>query len=90
MNDGSEMPLEKIIALFEDNSDVILYTQTNSGHGTARKYGAKIAKGDFLALTDDDCQPERNWLMEWVMGGGARSHYNLDALEEAMALVKVV
>ncbi len=63
VNDGGGVLLEELIARFEDRLNVVLITQTNSGPSNARNNGAKIAKGRFLAFTDDDCQPDRNWLV---------------------------
>jgi GT2 family glycosyltransferase len=36
--------------------------QTNTGPAAARNFGARHASGDYLAFTDDDCQPEPQWL----------------------------
>jgi glycosyltransferase involved in cell wall biosynthesis len=34
----------------------------NEGPAAARNHGARIARGRFLAFTDDDCQPAPEWL----------------------------
>lgn len=39
-----------------------LVTQARRGAAAARNTGARIARGRFLAFTDDDCQPEPGWL----------------------------
>jgi GT2 family glycosyltransferase len=36
--------------------------QPNGGPGAARNKGASLAVGDYLAFTDDDCQPQPGWL----------------------------
>jgi GT2 family glycosyltransferase len=42
---------------------VKLFEQTkNSGPAAARNLGARRARGEFLAFTDDDCEPARDWL----------------------------
>lgn len=38
--------------------------QANSGPGIARNSAAAIARGEFLAFTDDDCRPAPDWLAE--------------------------
>jgi GT2 family glycosyltransferase len=38
--------------------------QNNAGPASARNAGASRAQGKFLAFTDDDCKPARNWLKE--------------------------
>jgi glycosyltransferase involved in cell wall biosynthesis/GT2 family glycosyltransferase len=41
----------------------ILYEHTDlEGASRARNLGAWLARGDVIAFTDDDCQPERDWL----------------------------
>lgn len=41
----------------------ILYEHTDlTGTSRARNLGAWLARGDVLAFTDDDCQPEPDWL----------------------------
>lgn len=39
-----------------------LLSQANRGAAAARNAGAKLARGTFLAFTDDDCRPEPSWL----------------------------
>lgn len=62
VDDGSEVPLEPVIASFHDQLDIALIKQPNAGPAAARNTGAKQAKGKFLAFTDDDCMPAPDWL----------------------------
>ena len=62
VDDGSETPLNDIINCFEQQVNITLLTQPQSGCGIARNTGAIKAKGKILAFTDDDCIPEYNWL----------------------------
>jgi glycosyltransferase involved in cell wall biosynthesis len=36
--------------------------ERNAGPGAARNAAARGARGEFLAFTEDDCVPDRNWL----------------------------
>lgn len=62
VDDGSELPLETVVAPFRKQINLALLKQTNAGPAAARNTGAKHAKGDFLAFTDDDCTPASDWL----------------------------
>lgn len=39
-----------------------LLTQRQRGAAAARNAGASVARGQFLAFTDDDCRPTQDWL----------------------------
>jgi len=43
-----------------------LIAQTQGGPAAARNAGAKAARGQLLAFTDDDCVASRHWLTELV------------------------
>jgi GT2 family glycosyltransferase len=62
INDGSQMPLENHLIPLEKSLNISLITQPNSGPAKARNRGAFMAKGKYLAFTDDDCQPAIDWL----------------------------
>jgi glycosyltransferase involved in cell wall biosynthesis len=62
VDDGSETPPEAVIALFRGRIDVTLIVQSHAGPSVARNTGVTRAKGQFLAFTDDDCAPDRDWL----------------------------
>ena len=62
VDDGSRMPLEKVIQPVRQHLNVTLLSQAHAGPATARNTGAAQAKGEFLAFTDDDCAPVRDWL----------------------------
>lgn len=62
VDDGSEMPIQPVVAPFQDKLDLTLITQPNSGPAKARNTGAAKARGKFLVFTDDDCTPAPDWL----------------------------
>ncbi len=62
VDDGSKNPPEEIVNSYLDRLNIRLFTQVNAGPAGARNTGAKKAKGEFLAFTDDDCEPDPNWL----------------------------
>lgn len=62
VDDGSKTPLDSVVTPLQDKITVKLFRQVNAGPAAARNRGASEAKGEFLAFTDDDCQPLPDWL----------------------------
>ena len=62
INDSIEISVETIILFFQDQFDLVLISQPNSGPATARNTGASVAKGKFLVFIDDDCTVAPDWL----------------------------
>ncbi|MGR8980719.1 MAG: glycosyltransferase [Gammaproteobacteria bacterium] len=62
VDDGGCCPLDGIVEKFRDRMDIRLLRQDNAGPGAARNTGAARATGEYLAFTDDDCQPQNGWL----------------------------
>ncbi len=62
VDDGSDQPLEAVVAPFEESLELRLLRQDNAGPGAARNSGMAAARGHWLAFTDDDCWPEPDWL----------------------------
>lgn len=71
VDDGSQTPLQAVVAPFQARLDVTLLRQTNAGPGIARNTGAARARGQFLAFTDDDCRPAADWLRILALGFAA-------------------
>jgi glycosyltransferase involved in cell wall biosynthesis len=86
VDDGSEVDLAPAVAAVQGTISLQLLRQENQGPAAARNRGARLAKGDFLAFTDDDCAPLPDWLRafatqfeqtpEALVGG-----YSINALE---------
>lgn len=62
VDDGSLETLDEVVAQFKDQLNLTLLRQENAGPAAARNYGAVHAKSEFLAFTDDDCEPTADWL----------------------------
>ncbi|MEC4894176.1 MAG: glycosyltransferase [Oscillatoria sp. PMC 1051.18] len=62
VDDGSQMSLEPVVSPFCSYLEITLLKQANAGPASARNTGAKQAKGEYLAFTDDDCMPAPDWL----------------------------
>jgi GT2 family glycosyltransferase len=62
VDDGSPTPLEPEIAASRNRLNMTLLRQENAGPGAARNFGTERASGEYVAFTDDDCQPDRGWL----------------------------
>ncbi|WP_017296395.1 glycosyltransferase family 2 protein [Geminocystis herdmanii] len=62
VDDGSSQSLDNIIKSFEKILNLTYLKQENTGPATARNNGATKAKGKYLVFTDDDCEPDTEWL----------------------------
>jgi GT2 family glycosyltransferase len=62
VDDGGDVPLEPLLLPFSQHVRIKVLWQPNAGPAAARNFGAKQASGAFLAFTDDDCQPDPQWL----------------------------
>ncbi|MEY4483123.1 MAG: hypothetical protein RL693_575, partial [Verrucomicrobiota bacterium] len=76
IDDGSTDSTPEIARSFDF---VRYHRQDHAGLSAARNHGMKLAAGDLLAYTDDDCIPDEDWLLylssafdapEWVAAGG--------------------
>lgn len=67
VDDGSPDPVEiEGAGDMSSGPRVRVIRQQNAGPATARNRGAAEARGDVLAFTDDDCQPEPSWVATFV------------------------
>ena len=69
VNDGSSDNTEEIVSRYPE---VRLMNLAHAGLSAARNYGAEHAKGEIIAYTDDDCQPDAGWLrwLAWSFSKG--------------------
>jgi GT2 family glycosyltransferase len=79
VDDGGDQDLTAVIDDMRGQLDLRLVRRVNGGPAAARNSGAQLARGRFLAFTDDDCLPEPGWLTalahkleaddRWLVGG---------------------
>jgi GT2 family glycosyltransferase len=65
VDDSGELD-EDILSPFHNKFNLRLLHQENFGPATARNHGARLAKNDYLAFTDDDCEPDADWLTKFA------------------------
>jgi GT2 family glycosyltransferase len=59
---GDDGSMAASLAAFLDQLNVRLLKQAHAGPAAARNNGARAARGELLAFTDDDCAPDAGWL----------------------------
>ena len=64
VDDGSDPPVERSTGASSSGLRVRWLRQENAGPAAARNAGARVATGEILAFTDDDCMPAADWLSE--------------------------
>lgn len=62
VNDDETTMLVKLVDEFRSRINLTLLTQPHAGPAQARNTGAHAATNEFLAFTDDDCEPAPEWL----------------------------
>lgn len=61
-NDRGMHEVESLVAGFKERLRVSTITPERSGPSAARNAGAAAAGGEYVAFTDDDCEPAAGWL----------------------------
>ena len=95
-DDASPAPFDEIVRSYRDRLDVTLVRNAHGGPGAARNAGAKIARGEYLAFIDCDCQLSPDWLLAMQgrlaqspgdLLGGRRVNVQTDAYSLANQLI---
>ena len=68
INDGGETSFQRLDEGLRSRLPLRLLEAPHSGPAAARNRGARLAEGQFLAFTDDDCVPEPDWLTAFQRG----------------------
>jgi len=66
VDDGSPQPVEPPADTVPTGPAVRIIRQQNAGPSAARNRGVQEARGELIALTDDDCLPAPTWLESLV------------------------
>jgi GT2 family glycosyltransferase len=66
VDDGGERSPAPVIDEMREQLYVELLRQEHGGPSRARNRAASVARGRFLAFTDDDCRPQPSWLSRLV------------------------
>jgi len=90
VNDGGE-PLDSLLTKYQNRINCKSINQENCGPASARNAGVERAAGQIIALLDDDCLPERNWIQQiinhakpgTIIGGKVNNFYNENLFSEA-------
>jgi glycosyltransferase involved in cell wall biosynthesis len=62
VNDGRSEEIERVVSSAADRLRARSIAPNRGGPSGARNAGAWAAGGDFIAFTDDDCEPAPGWL----------------------------
>jgi GT2 family glycosyltransferase len=61
-NDSGDPGIERAASGWEERLDLRILSTGGTGASAARNAGVAVARGAFIAFTDDDCEPESGWL----------------------------
>ena len=62
VDDGSKEPVEPLVREYFSRLPLRVARQPNQGPAAARNFGIRLAQGEYIVFTDDDCRPAPDWL----------------------------
>lgn len=68
VNDGGERSFSAVPEELKQALPLRLVDAEHRGPAAARNRGAELATGEYIALTDDDCEVEPGWLSAYAAG----------------------
>lgn len=71
VNDGST---DDTTTFLDQQENIRVFHLPPSGLSAARNHGAQNATGEILAFTDDDCQPDEQWLTWLALAYAENTH----------------
>lgn len=74
INDGSTDGTREFLDQLDEQWDLKIHHLDSCGLSAARNYGGKLATGEILAFTDDDCVVDSYWLSELARVYGETDH----------------
>ncbi|MBV9404507.1 MAG: glycosyltransferase, partial [Acidobacteriaceae bacterium] len=77
VEDGTRGDSAHSVDPFREKLSIRLLAQSHRGPAAARNNGARSAAGQFLVFTDDDCEPDANWLHAFEASIRARPYHLL-------------
>ena len=94
VEDGSNIPCEKVVCSYSSDLNVHYYNKPNSGPGQTRNYGVERAQGEYVLILDSDVVLPPGYLQAVddelqqepcdAFGGPDRAHKDFTPMQKAI------
>ena len=71
---GTAAAVQKLVQGYPEHTIKVLATEIKGGPAAARNMGWRNSLGELIAFTDDDCIPDKEWLMSFRDAYVGREH----------------